>query len=245
MVRRRNIRRFLFLGHRYIGIFCALFVVMLAVTGFMLNHTESLKLDERHVQSTDLLKWYGISSPMLEKSFSTGKHWISEFSGKFYFDNSLVADNGEHLVGALALEQFILAALETELILLSYDGELIDRMGNAAGVPTGILTVGIEEQTELPVIKTVSGSYRSDAELIGWQKIDSQKIHWSKPQVPPVELTQQITESYRGNGLNIERVLLDIHSGRIAGQAGVLFMDVVAIMFILLAGMGVWMWARR
>jgi len=49
---------------------------------------------------------------------------------------------------------------------------------------------------------------------------------------------------YRGKGLPGERVILDIHSGRILGYVGVLLVDFMAILFLLLAMSGIWMWYK-
>ena len=51
--------------------------------------------------------------------------------------------------------------------------------------------------------------------------------------------------AYRGYGLTLERVLLDLHSGRVLGSAGVLLVDAAAILFLLLAISGLWLWSRR
>ena len=48
-----------FLWHRRIGLTAIILVIVLAVTGIMLNHTEALKLDETYVESATLLGWYG------------------------------------------------------------------------------------------------------------------------------------------------------------------------------------------
>jgi uncharacterized iron-regulated membrane protein len=54
-----------------------------------------------------------------------------------------------------------------------------------------------------------------------------------------------LQRSYRGIGLSAERVMLDLHSGRILGRAGVYLVDAAAIVFLLLAVSGTWLWARR
>jgi uncharacterized iron-regulated membrane protein len=54
-----------------------------------------------------------------------------------------------------------------------------------------------------------------------------------------------LRSAWRGTGLSLERVLLDLHSGRILGEAGVWLVDAAALLFLLLAGSGVWLWGRR
>ena len=41
--------------------------------------------------------------------------------------------------------------------------------------------------------------------------------------------------AWRGKGLTVERVLLDLHSGRILGKVGPLLMDLVAVFLIVLS----------
>ncbi len=50
---------------------------------------------------------------------------------------------------------------------------------------------------------------------------------------------------YRGNGLPLERIILDLHSGRMFGTFGEYVMDIVALLFIFLALSGGWMWCRH
>ena len=49
-----------FLWHRRIGLLGLLLVIILAVTGILLNHTEKFKLDETYINNAWLLNWYGI-----------------------------------------------------------------------------------------------------------------------------------------------------------------------------------------
>ena len=56
---------------------------------------------------------------------------------------------------------------------------------------------------------------------------------------------QAIIDVAGQHGLPLERVLLDLHSGRIFGEAGVWLVDAAALLFLLLAGSGLWLWGRR
>jgi len=39
--------------------------------------------------------------------------------------------------------------------------------------------------------------------------------------------------------------LLDIHSGRVLGSLGVVLVDLMALLFMLMAASGAWIWSRR
>jgi uncharacterized iron-regulated membrane protein len=54
-----------------------------------------------------------------------------------------------------------------------------------------------------------------------------------------------LLESFRGRGLTLERLILDLHSGRIFGAYGIYVMDAAAIVLLWLSGSGLWVWWRR
>jgi len=60
MTKRKPQRFTAFLWHRRIGLFALVLVVILAITGLMLNHTEKLGLAESYISREWLLNWYGI-----------------------------------------------------------------------------------------------------------------------------------------------------------------------------------------
>ncbi len=57
----------------------------------------------------------------------------------------------------------------------------------------------------------------------------------------PCGLRGRLVEAYRGKGLLLERVLLDVHSGRILGAWGVYLVDAAAVLFLGLVLSGLWM----
>jgi uncharacterized iron-regulated membrane protein len=60
----------------------------------------------------------------------------------------------------------------------------------------------------------------------------------------PDELLQSLQAKYRGRGLSVERVLADVHSGRIVNITGPYLMDAVGLLLIALSVTGIVMWAR-
>lgn len=78
-----------------------------------------------------------------------------------------------------------------------------------------------------------------------WSRVSAMNIRWALPATLDKTSRQQLDNAWRGNGLPLERIMLDLHSGRILGQWGVYLMDAAAILFLLLSASGVWLWARR
>jgi hypothetical protein len=241
------------LWHRRIGLTAALFALLLSITGLLLNHTEDLNLDSSYVKSGWLLDWYGIKAPKNLLSFEAGGHWISQLGERFYFDGHELAgrevDEDDNLIGAVKLGDNIIVAVEGHVMLLSLSGELIETLGGAEGVPAGMRTIGLD-QGRL-VVRASHGDYLTDKDLLHWDESEEGETHiradadWARPAALPKNLYDQLAGAYRGKGLTTERVLLDLHSGRILSTPGVLLVDLMAILITLLAITGVWMWVRH
>jgi hypothetical protein len=241
---RAKLLRSLYLWHRYIGLSAALFVIVLSATGLALNHTESLQMDSTHVQSELLLDWYGIQAPDNLGSYSAGPVLFTEVNERVFRDSEIIDGLSAPLVGAIDYQDLIIVATLDQLTLLNRTGELIESIGGAAGVPAGMKAIGITADGAL-VIHAAHGYYMTDENLLQWSETDTVEATWSTQSDTPPQLAQAIQANYRGNGLPLERVVLDLHSGRLFGDAGVLLIDAAAILFLLLAISGVWLWSRR
>jgi len=229
--------------HRRVGITVALFVVLLSVTGIIINHGHGLGLDKSYVQNDLLLDWYGIRAPAAGDAYALDGHWITQLGDRVYFDNQELPGNGGELRGAVALHDMFIIAREGELILLTPDGNIIERIGNAAGLPAGLQKIGVQNGTL--VLQAAHGSYTTDESFLDWHHTDIDDSPWVRPQALPESDYQRLAAQYRGRGLTVERTLLDLHSGRILGDWGVWLMDAAALAMLMLGLSGTWVWWRR
>mgnify|MGYP001550929394 CR=1 FL=1 len=232
-----------FLWHRRIGLLAIILVIILSITGIMLNHTESLKLDEKYVDSSLLLSWYGLQPSGEAVSYDVGDHVITVLDNLIFFNSYPVGKSEQTFHGAVKTEQLIALAFDTEIVLLTSDGELVERM------PTGhsfsdIQRIGIKYQR--PVIET-SGPlyYVADEHILDWDAVTAENITWAKKITLGETKLKVLLESFRGRGLTQERVVLDLHSGRIFGEYGVYVMDAAAIALLWLSCSGLWVWWSR
>ena len=59
-------------------------------------------------------------------------------------------------------------------------------------------------------------------------------------------MLNKMKQAYRGQGLTLERVMLDLHSGRLFNQTwGVYLMDASAVIMMWLGISGTWIWWSR
>ncbi len=239
MKKNNAIWRFLYKLHRYAGLFSAIILLMLAVTGIALNHTDDLKLDSQMIESSVILNWYGIKSPNKLTSFQTKHHWLTQGNQQLYFDNTLLVKNKTTLLGAVETNEFIVVALNNTLLLLSLDGEVIEKISFNA-----IENIGISPLQAI-VIKSGNKLSSSDDGLLSWHPHHAQPINWSKPSQLPAPITQNIKNNFRSSVLPLERVLLDLHSGRIFGFIGILLVDISGVLLIILALTGCSIWLKH
>lgn len=246
--RKRNRRlrwRSVFLWHRYLGLASAVFVVMLAVTGLMLNHTKALELDSRYVRSSTWLNWYGIDISRELSGFRIDNDWLSQTDGRLYFNERFINNSDDYLVGAVAKDHEIVVALSEQLYLLTAAGVLIEKIGSASDVPVGIQSVALSGPGQL-MVRTADADYVTDETYSDWRPVDYRPvISWARSEKLPVELAEAVIADVNGSMLTLERVLLDLHSGRIVGAWGIYFVDAVAVVFIVLAFLGFWTWFSR
>ncbi|WP_114327213.1 PepSY domain-containing protein [Candidatus Colwellia aromaticivorans] len=236
--------------HRKLGIIAAFFIIFLSITGVALNHTTTLSLAHKPISNVWLLDHYGIAPPNDIRFYQHSSLQVT--NNLVWLDGKLLLESSSDIVSAgvmsanvsndTIVDVFVIVS-QASLYIYNNQGELLDQLGVEAGIPEGIEALSIDN--DLVIVKTASGYYQSDSDFLYWQAI-SPLIEplWISPQPVSLEKEQQAALAYRSQFLTIERIILDAHSGRILGLVGVLFMDMVAILLILLSLSGVYIWIR-
>jgi hypothetical protein len=240
MSRRPRLVGLLWRWHRRLGLVAALFTLVLATTGMVLNHSAKLGLDRRFIESSLLHRAYGDRSADLP-AFQVGEHWLSRAAnGRIYLDTREVAACRGDLVGGVAADGLFYAGCAEELLLITSDGELVESITGSTGLPVPLTGIGLLD-TRLVVQADES-----------WWLADLEQIRFDQ-QAPGGALIRQLTrgvlpQAIRGalpgreQWLSWERLLLDLHSGRLAGRLGVLVVDAAGLLLCTLALSGVAMW---
>lgn len=236
--------------HRKLGIIAAFFIIFLSISGVALNHTTTLSLAHLPIKSTLLLDHYGIAEPKDIRFYQ--QNLLRVTNNLVWLDDKLLLESLADIVGAgamsvrissdSAVDVFVIAS-KTHLYIYNMQGEMVDQLGVEAGIPEDIEALSIEEN--IIIVKTASGYYQSDSDFFDWQAISTLvEPLWIKAELVSIQKEKQAALAYRSQFLTLERIILDAHSGRILGLAGVLFMDAVAILLILLSLSGIYIWVR-
>lgn len=243
MTRRRPRHRVsLYVAHRWAGALAAVFVLFMASTGLVLNHAADWRLDQQPVRSDLLLDAYGIDVPLPDTGYRVGSHWISTGAGTTYWDARPLGSTGT-LLGVARTGRRVLAVGTDAAVLLDDAGQLLE-LSTMTGWPTGI--TALRGAPSGFIVTTPRGDFHADPDLLAWAPHaaagDESRVN-AEPL--PAALAAQIRADARARSITWERVLLDLHSGRLPGPAGVLLADLVALALIALALSGLGLWLRH
>ena len=233
---KRQLRRL----HRYLGAVAAVFVAVLTVTGILLNHTEDFQLDQQYLNSPWLLSWYGIETDPVT-SFTTAAGWLSSDGYQLYLNAQPVGEC-QTLTGAVFADNTLVASCHDRLLLLTREGQLIETVDSLFGLPTPVNGLNTAEGTIL--LFSDAQPYRFDTLALSFTSIHSE-LQPQQPAQLPAGLLSRIQHQAKNRHLSLERLVQDIHSGRILGLFGVLLMDGAALLLIFMAFSGLWIWLKK
>lgn len=229
--------------HRVLGVTSLVFVAIIALSGLVLNHADLLDLGKRRAASPLLLWLYDIEAPPIEASFAAGSVRFASTATALYVEDKQLALTTAPLVGAVVGSNTVVVATAEEFLVTMPDGTLIERFHpNVPGYITGL---GVD--AERIVARIGDQFYLFDEQLMTVDLLISGQADaaaWSQPVVPSAELVQRIGAAALGGSLNWERVLGDLHSGRILPNVGRYIADIVALCLLYLCISGAVMWVR-
>ena len=234
--------------HRKLGIMAAFFIIFLSLSGVALNHTTTLSLAHQPITSTWLLDHYGIAPPSDVRFYQQNSLHVT--NNLLWLNEMLLLESASDIVAAISIlptqnsnSQIILAVSSNQIYLFNQQGDLIDQLGEELGVPQNINALSVNNNDV--ILRTATGYFQTNIDFLKWQKIAFvREPDW----IEAVEVSDHAKATaallYRSRFLTLERIILDAHSGRIFGLFGVLFMDLVAILLILLSLSGIYIWLR-
>lgn len=226
--------------HAKLGVAAMLYLIFLVCSGWALNHAATLKLDQHETSAPWLMSWYGISSATPDTGFLTQSTHLAWAGDKWSLGDQVITHQHEQPLGAVETEGVIYIATPHSLSLFQADGQLLDKLDSASLPATPITALGkIGHQL---AVKTQHGIFLTNDGL-NWEKRDATKIQWSASQTLPDSVKQRLQHDLAPS-ISMQRILQDIHSGRILGQYGPVFVDLVGLALLTLGLSGLWMFWR-
>jgi len=245
--RGRPLRAWLRRCHRWLGLVAIFFVVTLGATGIALNHSAEWQLDRRYIAWNWVNNALGIRAPAPTASFADGRHRVTQLGPRAYFDRIEIPYPIESLTGFVVIDPLALLSTSDAVIVLTIDGDVVEYMDMRGRLPAGIDRVG--KLDGRVVLESAGLLLVGDTDMAGFATADANvgQPAWSRTSEPDDDLVELLQSLYRGQGVTVERFLMEIHSGRIVGRAGRALLDLAGIVLIVLgiSGLIVWRWGRR
>ena len=227
--------------HLYVGLGISLLLIHLSITGIFLNHTDDLELNKTYISSTWILNLYGLNVPRPTKIFTIQQDNFSQFDTEVFFNNKPIFLFDSELIGVIKDRENFIIASQDELFIVNQSGVVIDKQKILSFT---IKSIG--KYKEKIVIKDEqlnewAGKSISDE----WIPIIKDNIDWSLPGTMTPLNKKDIKQYFVGNGISLEQIILDFHSGAIFKKEGKIFFDLVSLLLIFLSVSGIWLWVIK
>ena len=190
--------------HRFLGIVLVIFVLILSVTGTLLQHAEEFKIRQTYASSTFAKNVYGIE-PCVIYSAPIESKWISVCNNNLYFDDYKIVNNIKTLRSVYKEKGNYTILYDGHKITVSEHAEILDL-----------------DHTETPKDKKIALTENT----------------------APKELKRKIEDKSLSKIITYERIIVDLHSGRLFGTFGVTLVDLVTLGLIILSITGTYSWLR-
>lgn len=225
----KNLRK----AHRWVGLVASLWLLLLATTGLLLQHTHDWKLDKSYINNQTLLKLYGIGNQFI--AFEQGQHKLVQIDGQLIQNNRVTIKLEEEINGAVLGNQNWIIATNSQILWINTSGQIIQSLDELDGLHTPISNIGNIENRLY---------YKSNEAIYDLETIqinDTSKVHWSKP-IENNLIKQQAIKQTSKDYLSLEQFIFDLHAGITSPS---IFNDIAAIALILLSLSGLFLFFRK
>ncbi|MDP4625018.1 MAG: PepSY domain-containing protein [Akkermansiaceae bacterium] len=224
--------------HRWSGIILLVPLVVACVTGMILNHTVDLDLSNRHTTNDWIQSSYGMSLNGEPQAYGLdGKAYAASWDGNIFHRTSIV-DDKDRLIGAVPLRDGTAVVTSAAVHYYGLDGDLIETLDSISLPAVPISRAGRTQDLTL-VLETASGTFSSDENLLSFtESQETQETNWSTLVTPSASDLKAWKTTFSGDGIPLDRVILDVHSGRFFGTIGKWIYDITVIGVLILSATG-------
>ncbi|MBT8098207.1 MAG: PepSY domain-containing protein [Gammaproteobacteria bacterium] len=230
-------------SHRIVAISALAFLLLLTVTGLVLNHADTFGLPQNQAPS-GFVQWaYGIEPAPVDAVFETSGIVLASIAGSLYANGREIASEAGTIRGAVTSQDFVVAATNREWLLITRNGSLIERSPLESS--QAIRRIG--NAGARVIVDAGSGFAELDLDQLTLSRlsISTDAIDWSKPAALDNVQQLELSSAASSASLSWERVLLDLHSGRILPKVGRYLADLTALCLLYLCISGLLLWFRR
>ncbi len=228
--------------HRVLGLFAAVPLVWVVITGALLNHTVDWKLDRIMISHPWVLGVYGMTPQGEPRGVKIDDHEVTEWDGLIFIDGKSVDLNGR-LQGVAKSGEGLVVVTDSQVIRLDATGRVIELLDEVS-LPALPLT-GVHAGEGALHLKNAAGWHRV---LDGWLDFEKTESTFESQVLAPLAdqaRIEQLRVVWSDGGLPVSRVLLDLHAGHFLGSFSKYFYDLVAVATVWLCVTGLILFFRK
>lgn len=234
--------------HRRLGFSAAILLLNLSITGILLNHSETLGLDKRYIDSGWIVDWYGIKAPTTATCFSLAKleKPICQIDEQIYYDNQQLLSSGSPLIAVTQLNHQLISLVTTHSIsLFTPDLQLIESVTESQSLPVPITAAFNNTANDQLLFIADEQTWEFNDETLSFTETTTLLLKETTAQPAQGVNLKRLQGQYLSKQLTQLKFIQDLHSGRIFYLPGKLLTDLTAIITILLIISGFVAWQKR
>jgi hypothetical protein len=229
--------------HRWLGLFAAVPLLWLSVTGLLLNHIVDLGLNDKRVSAEWILKRYHQLPEGKPVAFKVNERLVAGWDGALYLDGKFLEGFEGELVGAVGVKDKLVIATKKSVGI--FDGsDAMELELDELSLPILPLQ-GVAVAENVLLVKSDSGwssfsdnfllfeEWNDSAEAVTFNLLNDEELD---------DLKSAITSS---RSMPLDRVIGDAHSGKLFGWPGWLIADLTALGAIILTILGLRLFPKR
>ena len=123
------------------------------------------------------------------------------------------------------------------------EGELVEKINTLSGLPEH--TTNVKYLNNTLFIQSHNKIMSLDPDTLEIKPSQLTIESWPLPSSLPSIIVEELKQGSQLPGISLETVILDLHSGRFFGDAGVLFVDFMGLLTVFLAMTGTYVWFMK
>ena len=229
--------------HRWLGLFAAVPLLWLSVTGLLLNHIVDLGLNDKRVSAEWILKRYHQLPEGKPVAFKTNERLVAGWDGALYLDGKFLEGFEGELVGAVGVKDKLVIATKESVGI--FDGsDAMELELDELSLPILPLQ-GVAVAENVLLVKSDSGwsSFSDDFLLFEEWNDSAEAVTFNLLNDEELDELKSVIASSRS--MPLDRVIGDAHSGKLFGWPGWLITDLTALGAIILTILGLRLFPKR
>lgn len=226
--------------HRPLGLLSALPVIVLCVTGVLINHADGLALS-RHTVPAWLATAYGHEPASPAWISILDERALVQGNDVLILDGKVIAPCVAPFLGVIELAQGWVAGCNGALVMIWSRASAVEVIDSSWDIPAfdrmGLSDRGI-------VIAGADGQHRVDPDTLQFPAVSEDVTITALPEKQPLadDRYDEFADALVPDAFSWQRVLLDIHAFRFLGPAGPWVLDFasLALLVLLLTGLVMW-----